>query len=419
MAPRSRSAANAWLQDYPGLHVFPDGRYYVIHPTTKRKASLDTRAPKVAIALYNQLRVLWDEEGAHTKSQVLLKKLMGLGASTPVSSRVPFKEFAKEWRELHLGFLVDADGAITRAPCKVMKRDGKPVEPRTRDGYGRHSLQLENAEGADFLLSDGDLVRRTRQLLAPWADKPSHYNHLLAVASHIYRLAIIKGMIDANPTRDIDKLPTKRRQVYIPDDAYVAITDKLCTHNFDGEEWDGEWRARICDLLYMVSSRPMDIFLITDKQLWLPVVDLSKPSELRVYGEIRFMHEKNDEDQIITMNEDMREAVDWFIAFKRRHRIVCKSLLCYPPYMRRWGGHPVTHSKMRDYWNEAVEEAGYAPSQYWLSDLRKKGLSDEYVNQGENDKGGHRTQAAKEIYRLSRPPKRARNTLVNLRKASG
>ena len=63
--------------------------------------------------------------------------------------------------------------------------------------------------------------------------------------------------------------------------------------------------------------------------------------------------------------------------------------------------------------------AGFEPGQYWLADLRKKGLTDEFVGQGENDKGGHKTQTMKNYYRLVQPPKRARNTLVDIRKAAG
>jgi len=37
------------------------------------------------------------------------------------------------------------------------------------------------------------------------------------------------------------------------------------------------------------------------------------------------------------------------------------------------------------------------------------------VTQGENDKGGHQTQAMADHYRLIRPPKRAKSTIKILR----
>jgi len=48
-------------------------------------------------------------------------------------------------------------------------------------------------------------------------------------------------------------------------------------------------------------------------------------------------------------------------------------------------------------------------------DLRKKGLTDEFVSQGENDKGLHETDAMKRHYRLIVPPKRSKNTLTPIR----
>lgn len=52
-----------------------------------------------------------------------------------------------------------------------------------------------------------------------------------------------------------------------------------------------------------------------------------------------------------------------------------------------------------------------AMAAYHLRDLRKKGLTEEFLSQGENDKGGHETQAMRNHYRLIKPPKRARTTI--------
>lgn len=66
---------------------------------------------------------------------------------------------------------------------------------------------------------------------------------------------------------------------------------------------------------------------------------------------------------------------------------------------------------MQSAWREACIDAGYG-DKYQLRDLRKKGLTDEFVSQGENDKGGHETEAMRKHYRLIVPPKRARSTLT-------
>lgn len=41
----------------------------------------------------------------------------------------------------------------------------------------------------------------------------------------------------------------------------------------------------------------------------------------------------------------------------------------------------------------------------------KGGLTEEFLSQGENDKGGHETEAMRNHYRLIKPPKRARTTI--------
>jgi hypothetical protein len=72
---------------------------------------------------------------------------------------------------------------------------------------------------------------------------------------------------------------------------------------------------------------------------------------------------------------------------------------------------------MQGCWAQTGEDAGYK-GQYQLRDLRKKGLTDEFVSQGENNKGGHEIEAMRNHYRLIRPPERSRSTLKSLRDAA-
>ena len=64
---------------------------------------------------------------------------------------------------------------------------------------------------------------------------------------------------------------------------------------------------------------------------------------------------------------------------------------------------------------ERVVSAGYHAGTYWLSDLRKKGLTDENRNQGQNDKGGHLTEAMRRHYVLDEIPVRSTSTLGHIR----
>jgi hypothetical protein len=412
VAPRRRSAENQWLEAYPGLHVFPDGRFYVVHPVTGNKASLGTRDKKTALALYGRLAAKWQPEKVEAVASALLEKLDGLDKPRSPDDDITFAEYAKRWREGLLGVKFAADGRVKLSPTKIVKKGGKPISEQTQRDYGKQCRQLEESEAAGFKLSDDNLLNKTRRLLAPWAEQPTHYNHLIAVVSHVYRAAIREGIanIDRNPATDIEKMAVAKRKVYIPDADYIAITCALMQHEHMGKIEDGEWRARICDLLYMVSSRPGDYFKLKDSNLRL---------DLGEHGEIHFGHSKTEVDQIIEMDAEMRELVEWFLAFKRQHRIFNRHLLCYPPYMGRMAGKPVSHRQMWQYFHDAVIEAGFPKGKYRLQDLRKKALTDEFINQGENDKGGHQTEAARKHYRLMTPPKRAKNTLANIRKAGG
>ena len=134
MSPRKRST-NDGLKDYPGLHRFPDGRYYVIHPVTGIKASLKTRDKTIAIQIYTRITAMWAPTAADSVAQKLLERLGA--AEIQKSEQITFRDYARRWREDILGFVVTEDGAVIRKPTKVTKKDGGHIEERTRTDYGR------------------------------------------------------------------------------------------------------------------------------------------------------------------------------------------------------------------------------------------------------------------------------------------
>lgn len=180
------------------------------------------------------------------------------------------------------------------------------------------------------------------------------------------------------------------------------------THTFNRRTFESEWLAKIADLLYLLSSRPCEPFNLTDKN-----IDFTQPGEFG-FGIIQFRHGKNQQDQIIDLNEDFANLIKWFQQFRRENKLFTNHLIVYPAYMgKRYRGKPVTHRTMSLQWKEACKRAGF-DGKYWLADLRKTGLSWEFLQQGENDKGGHTTQQMRDYYRLFQLPKRAGNTLTDL-----
>jgi hypothetical protein len=115
------------------------------------------------------------------------------------------------------------------------------------------------------------------------------------------------------------------------------------------------------------------------------------------------------------MNKELRDLIEWFRNWKRAQEIISPYLMVYPRYFgMRSRTKPVRHKFMQTSWAEACEEAGFK-GQYQLRDLRKKGLTDEFLSQGENNKGGHESPQMRKHYRLIRPPERAKSTLKSLR----
>ncbi|OFE11667.1 hypothetical protein PHACT_12795 [Pseudohongiella acticola] len=313
---------------------------------------------------------------------------------------------------------------------KIKRGQGKPLAPRTQSDYIKQCKQLERESAGKFAMSSPDLLRKIRALLAPWATRGTTYNHLKAMLGRVFDHAVITGLIDRNPMRDIDKVPVAKREVLVPDKAYIGITDQLVVHNYQSKEFDGQWRVEICDLLYMVSQQPVDFFSLRTNQVDLNAVDKSDPDPANwIWGEINLARSKTSVAGIIGMNREMREKVEWLLRFRdeqfRMNGNVFQKpehdrLLIYPMYMdRRYRLKPLTHRTFSKWWAEASERAGYKqmgePGQYWIMDMRKRGLTDEFVSQGDNDKGLHSTEAMKAHYRLINPPKRSRNTLVSIR----
>ena len=115
-------------------------------------------------------------------------------------------------------------------------------------------------------------------------------------------------MIDRNPITDIQKAVERKREVLIPDDVYVAITEHLLVHKLNRRTYDGTWRAKICDLIYMMSQQPIDVFGLKETQI---------NDDGGEFGEITFSRHKTGVGILLEMNAEPRQLVDWFRNWKR------------------------------------------------------------------------------------------------------
>lgn len=407
MTPRKRTTGNAHLSNYPGLGIYSDGRYFFRNSYTDRQRSLKTRDFQQAVARWALAKAISDKAHGDKAGTALVESLQGSNKHISKGENIHLRDFIRKWRLEML-----EPGKVT---VKIKRDIGKPLNKRTVGDYRKMAVQMEQLPSGAFPVGAPSVVTKIRAMLAPWVATPTHYNHLKAVLGRIYDHAVLIGLVERNPMRDVDKMAVPKREVLIPDTAYIAITSKMMVHRMNKQDFDGQWRVKICDLFYMLSQQPVDLFSLRISQLALDLGD---------HGEIRLSRAKTKVTGIIEMNREMRATVDWLIAFRARQlRLIgnifaqpkTDHLLVYPAYFdqrSRW--QPVRHRTFSGWWAEAVEEAGLK-GEYRLMDLRKKGLTDEFVSQGENDKGLHETDAMKRHYRLIVPPKRSKNTLTPIR----
>ena len=413
MAPRYRSEKHSSLHRYPGLYQSEDGVYFVIHPITKKRGTLDTRDRNQAIRLWSMLNHRWEAEVQERKTNALAEKLDSLSIPASKGDHILLQDYLKKWRTEVLGHQIKGK-SIVWSECRVLSlrgpNKGAPIAKPTRVDYASDARQLEQSDDAKFPLSDPQILRKIRKLLSPWLPMPTHYNGLKNTLNRVFLHAVQEGLIDRNPMIDIRKAAEEKRQVLIPDEAYRKITEHLCVHRHNKRDMDGTWRAKICDLIYMMSQQPIDVFNLKESQGELYDEPIDRGDYL-AYGVIRFARHKTKIGIELEMNEDLADLWKWFVEFKRKEAIISEYLLVYPRYFdKRSRAQQVKHRTMQAAWRDACKTAGYG-GMYHLRDLRKKGLTEEFLSQGENDKGGHETQAMRNHYRLIKPPKRARTTI--------
>lgn len=403
--PRPRSGRNDDLKGYQGLGRYDSDIFYFTNPYTGKQVSLKTRDKEKAIALWAMAKALADKAYGDNAAAHLADRLQGSNNPKSKGATIHLCDFMKKWREdfLELGLV----------KVKIARNKGKKISDRTKSDYKKQCKQIEASPDARFPISSPKVITLVRKLLSNWIATPTHYNHLKAMLGRVFDHAVLEGLIEKNPMRDIDKLAVEERQVLIPDNAYVKITDKLMIHRHNKRNMNGEWRVKICELFYMFSQQPIDLF-----DLRMPQFELEEGA----HGRIDLARSKTKVEGYIEMNAEMREVVDWLMNFRkeqlRKGNVTVlpetDHLLIYPAYMdkrSRWKA--VQHRTFWSYWFDACKQCGF--KNMWLMDLRKKGLTDEFVNQGENDKGLHDTQKMRDHYRLIKPKKVSKNTLKPIR----
>lgn len=341
-----------------------------------RQVDLKTKDRTEALAIYWEFRRTWDAEQGTKHAEIISSQLE---AAAKGCDRLTIAGYAEDWRKTKLATLA--------------KPDGKLLSKKTRADYTRMlKNQIEKYEPFKTIALSAVTTKHMRQFLAQWIDSPHHYNYTKSLLSRMLQFSVDEGLLDVNPIDSVRRRPVAKRDVYMPNDHYVAITSKL-----------SDFESRACDLLYLISHRPKDVLSLKEAQIDGNI--------------IRFTASKNDVDMEIEMNEDLAESIQWFRDWKTEQGIVSPYLVVYSTSSkRRHIGKPISVGYLSRKFAAALISADLPKSKYTLRDIRPKGLTDEFLVAGDSDKGGHKTEAMKQHYRRVRLPMRAKN---NLRRIQG
>lgn len=357
-----------------GLYCYP-GRNCYIRIGESKPVTLPTKNHKEALVIYWAFQEKWAATQAKKKAESLTARLIASATNVEI---IPISDYARKWRETYLP--------------KLLKANGKPLGEKTRGDYARMLKgQVEKHEVFSTLAVSELRVGDCRIFLDKWIESPSFYNYMKSLLSRVVQFAVDQGKLEVNPLDQVNRRPVAKREVYMSNKDFQAITAAMCE------------RDRLaCELLYMVSHRPADVLSLREDQ----VQD----------GILKFTAGKNDVDMEIEINDDLAGVIQSLKDWKAESQIVSPYLAVYDAgSKRRHIGKPLSVGYLSHAFAAAVGAAGFVKGKYTLRDIRPKGLSDEYVIAGENNKGGHKTEAMKQRYRRVRVPVRAKNNLRLIR----
>lgn len=308
-----------------------------------------------------------------------------------------------EKTELHSLLSINKNGSLSQyiidyrdnyLPVALNNR-GKQMNDGTKRIYRNYFTQINKEIGhypvTDFNQDEG--ARIVRQYLSAWLLKPKSYNNIKAALSKLFDHIIDLGLITQNPCQAIKNKRTEKRDVYLTDEHYLLITNKMMLEH--------ELYAKAIDWLYIMSGRPTNMLDIKEKQ----ITDRG----------IEYQATKNDQFVIVEVDAELKELVSWFRNFKKEQGTVSPYLIVHPRNAKRGlARKPVTAERLYRVFKRAC---AVLELRYTLRDIRPKALTDEALLAGKaTNKGAHITQAMRDHYVKIKPPVRITNNLKRIGK---
>ncbi len=211
-----------------------------------------------------------------------------------------------------------------------------------------------------------------------WTGKLHMQRVMRSFMSGFFEWCIGKRLIATNPCREVKLKKPKARDVYIPDDHFVAIRSKLLSYvrkRKDGQEIvtkvpAGEMMQCFIDLCYLTAQRSTEIRLLR----WKPDPAAAGGSSWvdSDAGVIHFVPTKTE--------DSTAEAVDWPITPQIKavlKRVQALGKVKSSQYViHSIDGQPYAANALLTAWKRAAVRAGLAKPGYTVKDIRAKALTD-------------------------------------------
>lgn len=171
--------------------------------------------------------------------------------------------------------------------------------------------------------------------------KPSAANHAHAFLRNMFKRAVRWGLIEADPSRDIDRFKTKGRDRYITAQEYAAIRSQA-----------KPILQSMMDMSYITGQRIMDCALIRNS-------DISDEG-------IAFRQQKTGVKMLVALTPDLQDVIN-------QAKGICQSVKGLTLFHRR-DGTPIPYSTLYSQWRAACKRSGVEGANF--HDIRAAAATD-------------------------------------------
>ena len=275
-----------------------------------------------------------------------------------------YAEALREYAQLTAGTATGTASGMVGLIDRFMHDIGSQKTPATQKEYKRLGERLKKIF-AEFEPSHVKPHHVAQVIDDEAKTAPTQANRLRQLLSVVFTYAVRKGIVEANPCRDVKGVSVKKRDRYITDDEFAAVKAEA-----------GDTIGCIMDFCYLTAQRISDVLKV-------------RLSDITVDG-IFFEQGKTGKKLLVAMSPDLAEVIE---RARGLHTKTVRGLTLF--YGR--GGRQYGYFGISAMFRRACKKAGVVD--FHLHDIRAKGLTDA-SRQGLNAQmlAGHKSAAMTEHY---------------------